>query len=295
VFLAFAFLAWTRRVRQGPLEVDDAGLYVGGELVAPRDRVERAWVQPHGAERPPTVLIEGPGLRLEVESPALDVGPCRRLVRALGFAPEQRAMRFPLWQGAVVVGADGVWIDQGDAEPLFRPWPTLASLRDEGHSLVLGGSEGEVTVRTEGLEPAVRAALAERIEAMLEDREIGAVETEDAGAELAPLVLRGSRSVEAWIADLADAGKGGGYRGVPLDEGALVRAALDPHAAPELRAGAALALRVRASDEDRARLRVAAEAAAAPLVRVALVAASEPEGEPSDLARLLETPRVDED
>jgi hypothetical protein len=290
VFATFGYLAWTRRVRHGALEVDGHGLHVGGELVAPRDRIMHAWVQPHGAERLPTVWIEGPGLRLEVESSALGVAPCRALVRALGFAPDAKAMRFPLLAGVVIVGADGVWVDPGDAPPTFRTWATLRTLHDRGDELVLAGSEGELAILTRGMDATQRAALVERIQAVLEDRDVAGETPSEERAALAPVVLRGARSVEAWVAELEEAGKGAGYRGFALDEEALARAALDPRAAPELRAGAALALRARASDEQRARLRVAAAATAVPLVRVALAAAADPEHEEAELARRLEHP-----
>jgi len=94
--------------------------------------------------------------------------------------------------------------------------------------------------------------------------------------EVAGLVARGERPTSEWIAALEVLARGGGgYREIAVRDEDLLRLVEDNSAPEAARAGAAIALRGRRSQdaEGRARVRVAAEATASPRLRVALEAA----------------------
>lgn len=86
-------------------------------------------------------------------------------------------------------------------------------------------------------------------------------------------LLRGERSIEAWVRDLRRAGAGAAanHRIAPIPIEKLLEVAEDPHADPIMRANAAIALGANTENgEFRNRLRIAAQATAAPRLRVAL-------------------------
>lgn len=86
-------------------------------------------------------------------------------------------------------------------------------------------------------------------------------------------LVRGERSLQAWVRELRRTGAGAAanHRIAPLPNERLLEVVEDPQADPVNRANAAIALGANTeTDEFRQRLRVAAQATAAPRLRVAL-------------------------
>lgn len=86
-------------------------------------------------------------------------------------------------------------------------------------------------------------------------------------------LVRGERSLEAWVRDLRRAGAGAAanHRIAPIPIETLLEVAEDPQADPIMRANAAIALGANTENgEFRNRLRIAAQATAAPRLRIAL-------------------------
>ena len=89
--------------------------------------------------------------------------------------------------------------------------------------------------------------------------------------------MRGDRTTEEWARALRAVGSGTAvtYRTAPPSRGELLRVAVDPAAATEVRVAAAVALGAPTDDDERARLRVAADVTALPKLRVVLLRASD--------------------
>jgi len=98
-----------------------------------------------------------------------------------------------------------------------------------------------------------------------------------AKADAGGWLVRGDRTTEEWARALRAVGSGTAvtYRTAPPSRGELLRVAVDPAAATEVRVAAAVALGAPTDDDERARLRVAADVTALPKLRVVLLRASD--------------------
>jgi hypothetical protein len=169
-----------------------------------------------------------------------------------------------------VIGQDGVRIHRF-GRLRFVPRADIASVEHVGGALILHRRRGRKVVL-----PIIGAAQ-ERVAGVLH-RLRQTRNEEEGGARVASLLARGGRSVAEWRTALAGlSGREVGFRDVAVGTDDLARVLDDASAAPELRVGAALALR----DGDpaaAARIRIAADTTAEEGLREALaaIAADEP-------------------
>ncbi|HEY4120496.1 MAG TPA: PH domain-containing protein [Byssovorax sp.] len=179
----------------------------------------------------------------------------------------------------VVVGADGVWIEQGKRSRFLKLGDIVcAEIKFGGLRLEL--NHGEV-VWAAGVELDRRALAAARLRI---EEAMRAAASPHEGASATTLLERRGRAIDAWRAEVATlvTGACGGYRrlGVTVDDAVAVVSSAS--ASAEQRIGAALAL-AAASDQGvaelRPRVRIAAAACASPHLRVALESIAEGEGD----------------
>ncbi len=174
----------------------------------------------------------------------------------------------------LVVGADGVEL-RGPWRRRFIPYASLEDLGWERQTRTLtlrepGRQHWSYTTRVTGtsiieVDEAANAFLdaVSRARALYERRRH---ET-----ELANLLKKGARSMQAWRESLRQFAEGGAaYRAQALGLAEVAQMLDDASADAEVRLGAAMALRASRPTEEPTRIRVAAEACANPAMRAAL-------------------------
>lgn len=184
----------------------------------------------------------------------------------------------------VVVGTDGLSI-RGAFRRRFIPYSAIEEAElSLSSALTLKLRSGEhVAIRAEDFRS--RRALCDRIhEAMRANDSLST----DGLADLELLEPRGL-TLSAWREALrALVNRRGAYRRASISDDALLSVVTDPEAAPGMRVGAALALRMSGHEEAGAKIRVAAEACANEGMRAALSGAAEDELDEATLERALE-------
>jgi hypothetical protein len=204
------------------------------------------------------------------------------------FLPALRHQSFLLWptllgplvvgSARVTVGADGVLIRPYLGRRRFLPYANILSAELEANDVVLTLRSGKPVRFGMGNRQFDSAgqAFVQRIRTGKEEQGSGV-----APPSPAALVARGQRSVRAWLAGLQElAGlERATYRRPVVPAEQFWRIVEDARGAPEVRAGAAVALRSSLDGEGRERLRVASEACASPKLRAAFDAVRSEKGE----------------
>ena len=168
----------------------------------------------------------------------------------------------------LTIGADGVQIRQ-DLRTRFLPFSRMRDWRVEASGVTFLLRDGR-SVKARGrhlMLDGKASAVAERLE---EARRLHLPGEER--AEARALLARRARAPGEWKKELEQLLTRGDYRESPVQEEELKAILESPEEAPELRLGAALALRGRAPAEVRGKLRAAAEVCANPRLRVAFEA-----------------------
>jgi hypothetical protein len=178
---------------------------------------------------------------------------------------------FARYNVPITVGSDGVLIRRYLGKNRYIPYAQIERVDVSGNDVVLKLRSGQTLLWGMGLRKATGNeykgdALVRRIQMGIESRGTG-----QAASQPLTLIARGERSVHEWVAglmEIADAARAT-YRlpTVPLDQ--FWRLVEDASYAPDVRAGAAVALRASLDDEGKERLRVATETCASPRLRVA--------------------------
>jgi hypothetical protein len=300
-----------RRVRA---EADADGLSLDGERVLTRSEIAAAYYNPPTRTvrfRPHRSL-----LRRRRELAVKDEAEAHELLSALHLAPSQSAATYDeatvpalihkVFSGllfctlfiGVVIGVSGWWAyivgfllveivafflrkgmrigaDGVLAGRRFIPWSEVKTVIEKKTAAVLVLESGKRVRLSHREGPAI----AERVRQEL-TRFRGRAPEVDPGV----LLARGGRSTQEWLRGLRAATD---YRAGSLPLEQLWRIVEDAGAEPDVRAGAAIALRSSLDDEGRHRLHETAMASAAPRVRVALETASLAEDE-EELAAALE-------
>lgn len=153
---------------------------------------------------------------------------------------------------------------------LYEEAPALSGRREQGIAILLRSGELVRLPAGSGSDAEGLPALLERIEDAIGRSRRGEAAPEEA------MVARRGRPLPEWLKALRALGSGAraDHRTAPLPSDVLWRLVEDAGAAPEARAGAAVALSGSLDDAGRTRLRVAAEKTDLPRLRVAIEAAA---------------------
>lgn len=181
---------------------------------------------------------------------------------------------------SLVAARDGLRIEEGDSTR-FVPYAEIASLEAEGPTLVIRRREkGPVRLSMRDASDAHVRGVRHRIEAMAARRD---------GEPIARVLARGDRPLAEWRASLAAlTERGTDFRQPSYGAEDLARVLDDAAATPEVRVGAAVAL--RASDpEGTARIRIAASETADDELRAALEAIADDEPADAVMERAIRT------
>jgi hypothetical protein len=165
----------------------------------------------------------------------------------------------------VTVGTDGISIGKG-AAARFLAWAQITSVAREDNDVTLTVRDRGAIVFTPSRASQERNPAESFVQHAAEARK--AKRGAELRADLGPLLARGGRDAAEWMHAVEEvAGSERGYRVATFTRDEVWRAALDPAADGDTRAGAVLALRRGLDDADRTRLRHAAQACAAPKLR----------------------------
>jgi hypothetical protein len=200
-----------------------------------------------------------------------------------------------LWMtNTLLVGSDGLLVQNALRYKRFTPFRDVRDVSSEGGDVVVhlhsgkalrlgvGGTSGRVGRALYGSTLEEAPAICARIKEGL-DR----FHAQKDGAEIASLLARGRRDVKTWMRELGGVSDDvASFRTAAVPDDQLWRVLEDARTEPNVRLGAALALRPRLNAEGLARLRVASETCMQPKLRVAFEAL-DGGGEEEELERAL--------
>lgn len=172
----------------------------------------------------------------------------------------------------VVVGSDGILVRRSLRRNRYVPFAEVDAVNVDGGEVVVTRRSG--TPLRFGMERTQSSSWLHSADGLARRIEQARLRRAAFEAPSQALVARGDRSAREWLEALGALGDEtrASYRGATVPRDALWHAIEDVAAAPDVRAGAAVALRGRLDGVERERLRLAADACASPRLRVALAA-----------------------